>query len=162
MKKIIAILMSLCLLCTACAAFADMEIPLFEDMPLVVSEDENTVVEEAAFEGEWVLNVAFADAEYITEQTLAGSFDYNFMPYRIGDGMVLQDIQNEYGEFVTLEMPYVFEAGQLQGKDAADRDFVIELLEDGNIVMSVFFPGEDDTVICLSVYMVHLEEEAEG
>ncbi len=159
MKKLTAILMALCLLCAACAAMADMEIPTWDSMPHVVIEDENTMVDEAAFQGEWVMNVAFAGTEYVTEQTLAGSFDFNFMPYFISEGMITQDEQNEYGEFVTVEMPYTFTAGQLQGKDGSGRDFAVELLEDGNIVMSVFFPGEEDAVICLSVFLVHPAEE---
>ena len=158
MKKLTAILMALCLLCAACAAMADMEIPTWDSMPHVVLEDENTTVDESAFEGEWVLNVAFAGTEYVDEQTLAGSYEYNFMPYLIADGKIMQDVQNEYGEFVTVEMPYTFEAGQLQGKDASGRDFAVELLEDGNIVMSVFFPGEGDAVICLSVFLTHPAE----
>ena len=159
MKKLFAILVTLCMLCAACSVLADMEIPTFNSMPKVVVEDENTTVDKAAFEGEWVLNVAFAGTEYVDEQTLAGSYDFNFMPYRIAEGKVMQDIQNEYGEFSTVEMPYTFEAGQLQGQDASGRDFAVELLEDGNIVMSVFFPGEGDTVICLSVFLVHPTEE---
>ena len=158
MKRLIALLMALCLACAACAVLADMEIPVFDDMPAVVMEDESTTVEETAFEGEWVLNVAFANLEYVDEQTLFGSYDYNFMPYIIADGMVTQDVQQENGEFVTVEMPYTFEAGQLRGKDGGGRDFVIELLEDGNIVMSVFFPGEGDTLTCLSVFLVHPAE----
>ena len=55
-------------------------------------------------------------------------------------------------------MPYTFTAGQLQATDASGRDIVFELLEDGNVVLSVFFPGEGDTVSCLSVYMVHPAE----
>ncbi len=159
MKKLFAILMILCTLCAACSAMADMEIPTWESMPYVVVEDENTTVDEAAFEGEWVLNVAFANTVYVDEQTLAGSYDYNFMPYVIAEGKVMQDIQDENGEFHTLEMPYTFEAGQLQGKDAGGRDFAIELLEDGNIVMSVFFPGEGDAVICRSVFPMHPAED---
>ena len=158
MKNFFAILMALCLLGTAGAAVADMEIPTWDGMPCVVIEDENTTVEEAAFEGEWVLNVAFANLEYVDEQTLAGTYDYNFMPYIIADGKVTQDVQNEYGEFVTVEMPYVFQAGQLQGRDGSGRDFAVELLEDGNIVMSVFFPGEGETVTCLSVFLRHPAE----
>lgn len=158
MKKLYAILMALCLLCAACAAMADMEIPDWDSMPMVVIEDEDTTVDEAAFEGEWVLNVAFFGTEYVDEQTLAGSYDYNFMPYRIAEGKILQDIQNEYGEFETLEMPYVFEAGQLQGTDGNGRDFAVELLEDGNIVMSVFIPGEDGAMECLSVFLMHPAE----
>ena len=155
MKKILAILTVLCMMFAACAAMADMEIPVFNDMPGVVLEDEETTVDEAAFQGEWKLDVAFAGTVYVDEQTLAEKYDYNFMPYRIADGKVTQDVQQANGEFVTVEMPYTFEAGQLQGKDAEGHDFAIELLEDGNIVMSTFFPGENDEVICLSVFMVH-------
>ncbi|MBR4503076.1 MAG: hypothetical protein IKP22_14520 [Clostridia bacterium] len=158
MKKIFAILMALCMMFAACAAMADMETPVMSNMPGVVIEDEETTVEESAFRGEWVLDVAFAGTEYADPQTLAEKYDFNFMPYIIADGKVMQDLQQENGEFVTVEMPYVFEAGQLQGKDAAGRDFVFELLENGNVVMSVFFPGEGDTVTCLSVYMVHPAE----
>ena len=53
MKKIAAVLMTLCLLCTALPALADMEIPVFENMPGVVIEDDNTTVDEKAFEGEY-------------------------------------------------------------------------------------------------------------
>lgn len=155
MKKLTAILMALCLLCGACAALADMEIPTFDSMPGVVIEDDKTKVDEAAFLGEWVLQNAFAGREFVMEQTLVEKYDFNFMPYVIEKGVVTQDIQDENGEFHTVEMPYTFEAGQLQGKDAKGRDFVFELLEDGNVVMSVFYPGEGDEVVCLSVFMVH-------
>ena len=158
MKKLITVLTALCLLCASFAAFADIIPPTFDSMPGVVIEDDETAVDEAAFEGEWVLNVAFADAEYIDESTLFGTYDYNFMPFVIADGKITQDLQNENGEFVTVEMPYEFVAGQLQGKDGSGRDFVVELLEDGNIVMSVFFPAEDGTVTCLSVFLVHPAE----
>ena len=158
MKKFFAILMTLCLMCAACAAMADMEIPDWNSMPGVVIEDDETIVEETAFEGEWVLDVAFAGTEYVDEQTLAGTYDFNFMPYIILDGKVMQDLQQENGEFVTVEMPYIFDAGQLQGTDGAGRSFVIELLDNGNIVMSVFFPGEGDAMVCLSVFMVHPAE----
>ena len=158
MKKGIAMLMALVLICAACTALADMKIPTWDSMPAVVLEDDDTTVDEAAFEGEWVLNVAFLNTEYIDTETLVDSFGFNFMPFCISEGMITQDVQNEYGEFVTDEMPYVFEAGQLQGTDTSGLDFVFELLEDGNIVMSIFIPGEDDTVNCLSIFMVHPEE----
>ena len=156
MKKTIAILMTLCLLCAAGAALADMEIPAWDSMPGVVLEDDDTTVEEAAFAGEWVLNVAFLDTVYIDEETLAG-LGFNFMPYTIADGKVTQDLQNENGEFVTQEMPYIFEAGQLQGQDSG-TDYVIDLLEDGNIVMTIFLPGEGDAVSQLAVFLVHPAE----
>ena len=158
MKKLISILMTLCVLCASCAALADLEPPAFDSMPGVIIEDEDTTVDEAAFEGEWVLNVAFANTEYVDESTLFDTYDYNFMPFVIAEGKITQDLENENGEFVTVEMPYIFEAGQLQGKDGGGRDFAVELLEDGNIVMSVFYPGEGDAVTCLSVFLQHPAE----
>ena len=153
MKEVLAILTALCLLCAACTAAADMEIPKWESMPLVVVQEDDTKVEESSFEGEWVLRVAFAGTEYVDEQTLAGTYDFNFMPITISGGKLSQDVQKDSEEFVTEEKPYVFEAGQLQGED-----FVVELLEDGNIVLSRFFPGEGDVPVCLSVFMVHPAE----
>ncbi len=158
MKKLTAVLTALALLCASCAATADMEIPDWNDMPLVVTDDGDTTVDEAAFEGEWVLNVAFADTVYVTPETLFDTYDFNFMPFVIGGGKITQDIENENGEFVTKEMPYTFEAGQLQGEDDKGRSFAVELLEDGNIVLSVFFPGEGETVVCLSVFLMHPAE----
>ena len=46
MKKILAILMALCMMFATCAAMADMEIPVFNDMPAVVIEDGETTVDE--------------------------------------------------------------------------------------------------------------------
>lgn len=157
MKKLTAILTALCLLCAACAAFADMEIPDWNAMPAVVLEDEDTVVDEAAFEGEWVLNVAFAATEYVSPEILFDTYHYNFMPILIGEGMIGQEIQQDNGEFYRAEVPYTFEAGQLLATTYEDLELVAELLEDGNIVISVFLPGEGDTVTCLSLYMVHPE-----
>ena len=157
MKKILSILTALCLLCAMSAATADMEIPTFDSMPGVIMEDDTTTVNEAGFEGEWVLNVAFADDTYVSEETLAGTYDFNFMPFVIGNGKITQDRQQANGEFVTVEMPYTFEAGQLQGQDANGRNMVVEQLEDGNLVMSVFFPGEGEQVVCLSVFLKHPE-----
>ena len=158
MKKIFAILMTLCLLCSACAALADMEIPLWSNMPGVVIEDENTTVDEAAFGGEWVLDTAFLNTEYISTETLADSFGFNFMPIRISEGKIMQDIQQENGEFVTAETAYTFDAGQLQATDGTGLEFVVELLENGNIVMSVFYPGEGDEMVCLSLFLTHPAE----
>ena len=158
MKKLFAILTVLCLMCAACAAMADMKIPEWDSMPAAVIEDENTSVDDAAFEGEWVLDTAFLGTEYIDEQTLAGSFGFNFMPIRIAEGKITQDLQRENGEFVTLETAYTFEAGQLQGVDGSGVSFAVDLLEDGNIVLSVFLPGEGDAVTCLSLFLKHPAE----
>ena len=159
MKKMFALMMTLCLLCAACSALADTEIPTWESMPLAVYDDENTTVEESAFQGEWVLNVAFAGTEYIDNETLGDKYDYDFVPYVIADGKISKDVESGEGEFHTIEMPYTFEAGQLQGQDDKGRVFAVDLLEDGNIAMATFFPGEGDETICVTVFMVHPEQE---
>ena len=157
MKKLFAILTALCLMCTCCAVLADTEPPTWESMPAVVIEDENTVVEESAFAGEWVLNAAFFGGKYVDLDALMHTYDYDIssMPFCIGEGKVTREEQQENGEFVTREAPYTFEAGQLHGTDWNGRNFVFELLEDGNIVLSLFYPGEGEEVGCLSVFLQH-------
>ena len=157
MKKTIAVLTVLVLLCAACSAFADMVIPTMADMPGVIIEDGETVVEESAFEGTWVLNAAFDTEGYVDSEKLFNKYNFNYEPYVIGGGKILQDQQNEYGEFVTEEIPYTLTAGQLQGEDDDGLAFVVEALEDGNIVITVFYPGEDGAVLWLAMYMMHPE-----
>ena len=158
MKKIFAILTTLCLLCAACAAVADTEIPDFDKMPGAVIEDDETTVDEAVFQGEWVLDVAFAGTEYVDNETLSSTYGYDFAPIVIADGKVTKEIQNDNGEFYTVEMPYTFEAGQLQGTDENGRSFAIDPLEDGSIALAVFYPGEGDEVTCLTLFLVHPAE----
>ena len=158
MKKIFAILTTLCLLCAACAAVADTEIPDFDKMPGAVIEDDETTVDEAVFQGEWVLNAAFAGTEYADNETLFNTFDYDFVPYVIADGKITREIESGDGEFTTVEMPYTFEAGQLQGTDNNGHLFAVDSLEDGSIAMAVFYPGEGDEVTCLTLFLVHPAE----
>ena len=68
------------------------------------------------------------------------------------------NIQDENGEFHTAEMECAFEAGELQGVDGTGIQFVIDLLEDDNIVLSVFLPGEGDEIQCLSCFLMHPAE----
>ena len=157
MKKMFATLMALCLLFTACAALADTEPPTVESMPQMVVEDEKTTVDEKAFQGQWVLKAGFAGTEYVDESKLFDAYDFNFMPYVITEGKITQDIEDGEGEFRTIEMPYTFEAGELHGKDEKGRDFSVCLLEDGNILLSVFFPGEGGNVTDLNLFLVHPE-----
>ena len=158
MKKFFAIFAALCLLCASCAALADMKTPVFSEMPGMVLEDDNTTIDESSYEGEWVLNVAFLGRDYVDEQTLAGTYGFNFMPIRIADGKITQETENMNGEFVTLESSYVFESGELHLEDEGGRSYVVALLEDGNIVVSVLFPGENGETECLSLFMVHPAE----
>ena len=128
MKKLTAILMTLCLLFGACAAVADLIPPEWDSMPHVVLEDDDTTSSEASYEGEWVLNVAFLGRDYVDEQTLAGTYGFNFMPIRIADGKITQETENMNGEFVTLESSYVFESGELHLEDEGGRSYVVVIV----------------------------------
>ena len=154
MKKIIALLTVLCLLCAACSAMADMGTPTWDAMPAAVMEDEDTHVDEAAFQGDWMPSAAFLGTEYISPEELLNTYGYVFTPIRIADGKLMMDYQQENGEFVTLETPYVFEAGQLQSVEGSEDNFAVDLLEDGTIALAIFLPGEGDTLQCLTLFMV--------
>ena len=158
MKKLMAVITALCLCCAAFPGLADTEPPTWESMPGVVIEDENTTVDEAAFQGDWVLDVAFAGEELIDLDTLTGTYGIVFSWFEIGDGKLTRVVQQENGEFVSEDAEYVFEAGQLQCLGGEGYDTVVELLEDGNTVMSVFVPQEGDTVLCVSLFLRHPAE----
>lgn len=158
MKKFASILMTLCLLCASCAALADTEPPVFSDMPGVVLEDENTTVDKAAFNGTWVLNAAFLVQDYLSPEKLDEDYHFGFEPIDIADGKLTREIQDDNGEFHTAELDLTFDCGQLSGEDGQGYSFVLELLEDGNIVLSVFIPGENDEMQCLSLFLQHPDE----
>ena len=158
MKKFFAMMLTVCLLGICCAASADTEEPTFDSMPLAVMEGDDPTLSEESFQGVWVLKAAFAARDYVNQETLFDVYGYDFVPYTIADGKITKEVEDREQEFRTIEMPYTFEAGQLWATDEKGRDVVVEKLEDGNIVMSVFYPAEDDTVTCLSLFMVHPEE----
>ena len=158
MKRLIAILMTLCLMCTAAAlAGAAEATPVLADMPAVVTVDEGVELTAADFEGSWTPDKVFYGEKYLSleEAAAAGAVT---RPFRIADGKIYMDIPEESGEVQTVEMDITVEANQIQATDGAGLDFVIEKLTDGNIVLSVFVPGEGDTVTCISIFMVPAEE----
>ena len=157
MKKLIAILMTLCLMAAAVSlAGAAEAIPAFPDMPAVVTVDEGVELTAADFEGSWKPDKIFRGDKYLTleEAAFSGALTH---PFRIADGKISMDITDENGEVQTAEMDITVEANQIQGTDGSGLDFVIEKLKDGNIVLSVFIPGENDAVTCVSIFMVPAE-----
>ena len=157
MKKLISVLAALCLLCASCAALADTEeAPTLESMPAIFLPDGiegEEAIEESAFEGEWILKAAFAGTSYIDDSMLSEVFSYNFMPWSIIDGKLCQDEEDENGEFHTKELPYVFENGQLSSLEDAEFNFCVDLLVDGNIVLTFFVPDENGETINLALYL---------
>ena len=156
MKKLLSVLLTLCLLCTAAAALAEAT-PTLSDMPDVVIEDENTTVELSAFNGIWDLDLAFVGELYVDLETLATTYGLTVPPIRIEDGSFFYYDDNGEGGAVERGYACTFEAGQLQG-EADGINFCFDTLVNGNIVMSMFLPGEGDEVICVSLFMVHPEE----
>ena len=155
MKKIASILMALCLLCASCAALADTETPVFGNMPTIVLEDDTTTVDEAAFNGTWTPNAAFLGEDYLSPEKLDEKFHFGFEPVTIADRKLSKEVQDENGEFHKVETALTFENGELTGKDGEGYSFVFDLLEDNNILLSIFIPGEGGEMQCLSVFLQH-------
>ncbi len=152
MKKLIAILMTLCLMATTVALAGAESAPTLADMPLVVSADDVELTV-ADFEGSWKPSKIFYGQTYVTpEEAVYGGAMIH--PFRIADGKMYMDVEVEDGVVQTAEMDIAVEANQIQATDGSGLDFVIEKLVDGNIVLSVFVPGENDALNCLSIFMV--------
>ena len=64
---------------------------------------------------------------------------------------------NENGETVREEYPYTIENSQLECLDNEGQIFLFELLEDHNICLSVFVPGEGEETICITIFMVRAD-----
>lgn len=73
---------------------------------------------------------------------------------RLQDGSIYFDVADENGGTVEQEQPYTFEAGQIAFDDEAGNMAVFDLLEDGNIMMSMFLKEEGDQMLCITVFLV--------
>ena len=149
MKKIIVVLMTLCLLCSA-AAMA--ETPKFEDMPSMVILD-------SFFEGTWNAGTAFAGEVYIDLGDLESEYSISVPTVTIeaGEMLVIFEGESDYGESFRKEYPYTLENSQLVCEDDEGRTYVFELLEDGSICMSTFVPGEGEGMLAITVFMIRAD-----
>ena len=154
MKKLFSVLLTLCLLCTAVAALAE-EAPAWDDMPLVVTVEDGVELTDADFEGDWIVDKVFIDNVYLTPEEVEAN-GLNIPPIRIADGQIINIVTDEEGE---QEAPgeYTLENNQLLFTDGEGIEAVIEKLEDGNIVLTIFIPREDGTNSNAAFYMVHPE-----
>ncbi len=154
MKKLIALTIALVLACAALSATAEAALTL-SDMPDIIIEDENTVIEESMFEGEWVVDKTFLGDDYIEPKELAAMIGFDFGPITISGGIINQEY-TENGEAKSVEMPYTFEAGQLQGQCPENGfEYVVEPLEGGGICYSLFVPDAEQNITCATIFMVH-------
>ena len=152
MKKLFAILMTLCLLCSA-AAFA--ETPTFADMPSMVLLD-------SFFEGTWDAGLVFANEIYVDLGDLAREYSI-FIPTVTIDAdekLVIFEGESEFGEFFREEYPYILENSQLECEDDEGRIYIFELLEDGSICLETFVEGINEPgTIAITVFMVRVKVE---
>ena len=151
MKKIITVLVTLCLLCSA-AAMA--EAPKFVDMPSMVLLD-------SFFEGTWDAGTAFAGEEYIDLGDLGRDYSIYIPTVTINadEKLVIFEGESEYGEFFRKEYPYTLENSQLECEDDEGKTYVFELLEDGNICLTTYVAGEGEGMLAITVFMVRAEAE---
>ena len=154
MKKLFSVLLTLCLLCTAVAALAE-EAPTFDEMPGLMDLEEGAELTDADFEGDWIVDEVFVDTVYLTPEQVEEN-GLAIHPIRIADGQVISIITDEDGEH-EAPVEYTLDSNQLQFTDGEGLEAVIEKLEDGNIVLTVFVPKEDETVTNVSFFMVHPE-----
>ena len=155
MKKLISVLMALCLLCAAAAALAEEEAPSWDKMPLVVTVDEGVELTDADFEGDWIWDKVFVNTVYLTPEEVEEN-GLNIHPMRIADGKVTNFFTDEEGEHAE-SVEYTLENNQLIFTDGEGLEGVFEKLEDGNIVLTILLPGENDTVNNVTFFMVHPE-----
>ena len=153
MKKLFAILLTLCLLCTA-AAFAE-EAPAWDDMPLVVTLDEDLELTDADFEGDWIVDKIFVNTLYMTLEE-AEENGLLIQPFSIADGKIVNIVTDEDGEHEAAS-EYTLENNQILFTDDSGIEAVIEKLEDGNIVLNLIIKGEGDAVIDITYFMVPAE-----
>ena len=153
MKKLIAITIVLVLALAALSATAETTLTI-SDMPNIIMEDENTTIDESMFEGEWVVDKTFLGEEYIDPNELAALIRFDFGPISIGSGTIIQEYTVD-GEIKSVEMPYTFEAGQLQGECPENGfQYVVEPLEGDGICYSLFVPDEEGNITCATIFMV--------
>lgn len=160
MKKCLSILiglvLALCLFCAAAATLAET-VPTLNDMPFPVIEGDNTTIDEAAFQGAWKADKAFVGETFVTLDALKADYNITLPDIRLQDGSVFFDVADENGGTVEHGQAYTFEAGQIGFDDESGNNAVIDLLEDGNIMMSIFLKEEGDQVLCVTVFLVRAD-----
>ena len=154
MKKLIAVLVALCLLCATVAALAEAETVSFDDMPMIVTAEDGVELTDADFEGDWIVDKVFLNQIYLTPEEVEAN------------GLTIRPMRIEGGKVYTLpfegevleELPsteYTLKNDQLLFSDGEGLNAVFEKLEDGNVVLSIFIPGEGDVMNSVACFMVH-------
>ncbi|MBR0266690.1 MAG: hypothetical protein IJQ71_04540 [Clostridia bacterium] len=161
MKKLISIVMVLCLLCTAAAALADAveeKIPTLLELPELKTLNPDAVISESEYEGEWIIKYGYIGEDPATPEQLAER-GLMIRPLYISEGKLIDKITDENGEIKENAIAYEFEEdiGELLATaEDGQIEYIIDVLEDGNLMLSIVIFGEAEPV-CISLYMVHPE-----
>ena len=161
MKKIISVLMILCMLFAAVpvlAEGAEASVPTLDSMPAVkVYElDEPDI---ALFNGTWepTENI-FTDGAYVELEQVINAF--NPPKILIYDGVIFFDDMDSDGNVSAIELTGTLDAGQLTAEYKGDQ-MIFQLLEDGNIVLDMIINDDNDTMD-ISVFYArdeHIDED---
>ena len=116
---------------------------------MVVTLEEGLELTDADFEGDWIVDKVFFDTVYMTPEEVEEN-GFAIRPLHIADGQIFNIVTDKEGEH---EAPgeYTLENNQLLFTDGEGIEAVIEKLEDGNIVLNIFIPREDETMSNWSV-----------
>ena len=154
MKKIISVLMILCMLFAAASCLAESaEVPTLESMPNVkYYELEEPDI--ALFNGTWepTENI-FTDGVFVELENIMTAF--NPPKIMIDNGVIFFDDTDTDGNPVAVELNGTLDAGQLTAEYNGDL-MVFQLLEDGNILLDMVINDDNDTVT-ISVFYVRDE-----
>lgn len=145
MKKLIAVLMALCLLCAA-AALAETQ-----EEPHVITADEGVELTEKDFEGVWVVEYVKKGDELMSDEDVTANFTLGTVT--IAD----KTVTIVYDEESSVTYACHADANQLHIEEEGNSA-TFEKLSDGNLVMSQSAEAEDGTTICFSFFLVHPAE----
>ena len=153
MKKMISVLMILCLFLAAAAALAEGT-PTLESMPKAVEETDI-----AKFDGTWEPSAnIFTDGAYAELEQVINAF--NPPKILIGDGVIFFDDIDDDGNAAAIELTGTPDAGKLTAEYKGDQ-MVFQLLEDGNIRLDKIIEDDNDTVTITVFYVrdEHIDED---
>ena len=146
MKKLIAVLMALCLLCSAAAALAETQ-----EEPHVITVDEGVELTEKDFEGVWVVEYVKKGDELMSDEDVTANFTLGTITIADKTVTIVYDEESSvtYACHADANQLYIEEEGNIA---------TFEKLSDGNLVMSQFAEAEDGSTICFSFMLVHPAE----
>ena len=159
MKKILSILMTLCVLFAAVPALAEDAAPTLDSMPHVIIYDNLEEPDIALFNGTWEpTEYIFTDGVYVELENIITAF--NPPKILIYDGVIFFDDMDSDGNVTAVELTGTLDAGQLTADYNGD-EMIFQLLEDGNIVLDMIINDDNDTMD-ISVFYArdeHIDED---